>query len=474
VTVTTTDNMSLEEMDRLYVMHPLTNLKEHASGKTRPQIITGGSGIRIRDQDGRELIDGFAALYCVNIGYGRPEIAEAIYAQAKQMAYFHSYRGTSSEPLIRLSHRVIKLAPEHMVRVFYGLSGSDANETQVKIVWYYNNVLGRPKKKKIISRERGYHGATVMAGSLTGIARFHNAFDLPLPGILHTKAPHFFWDAAPGESERDYSRRLARELEAMIEREGADTVAAFIAEPVIGTGGIVPPPEGYWEEIQRVLARHDVLLIADEVVCGFGRCGTPFGSQLYAIKPDLMTIAKGLTSAYVPLSGAIVGDRIWEVLEQGSEKFGPFTHGYTYSGHAIAAAAALANLDVIEREDLIGNARRTGAYLQRRLREAFGGHPLVGEVRGVGLLAALEFVADRGAKTRFDAKLAVGQRIAAACLERGLIVRAMPVGESIGLSPPLVTTRSDVDQIVDILAASSRSVFDALAREGGLTATAAG
>ncbi|MGE4562733.1 MAG: aminotransferase, partial [Rhodospirillales bacterium] len=444
------NNLSLEEMDRQSVMHPLTDFHAHTSGATKPQIIEGGQGIHIFDQDGRDLIDGFAALYCVNIGYGRTEIAEAIYEQAKKLAYFHTYRGTSNEPLIRLSHRLLSLAPANMSKVFYGMSGSDANETQVKIVWYYNNVLGRPGKKKIISRQRAYHGCTIMAGSLTGLDRFHKTFDLPLGPVLHTLAPHYYWGAEAGMSELDYAKRCAEALDVLIESEGPDTVAAFIAEPVMGTGGIVPPPKGYWQLVQEVLDKHDVLLIADEVVCGFGRVGANFGCDLYGIRPDLVTVAKGLTSAYLPLSGAIVGKSVWDVLEQGSEIHGPFSHGYTYSGHALGAAAAMANLDVIDREGLVANARDMGGLLRQRLHEAFDDHPMVGEIRGVGLLAAVEFVADRARKERFDPALSVGRRVTEACLEQGLIARAMPGGDTLGFAPPLVIRRDEIERIVEI------------------------
>lgn len=463
--IESTDNLSLEEMDRQSVMHPLTDLNAHASGASDPQIITGGKGIHIYDQNGRDLIDGFAALYCVNIGYGRTEIADAIYEQAKKLAYFHAYRGTSNEPLIRLSHRILSLAPANMSKVFYGMSGSDANETQIKIAWYYNNVLGRPKKKKIISRERAYHGSTIMSGSLTGLDRFHANFDLPLDTVRHTMAPHYYWGAAPGMSEEDFARHCAEALDAMIVKEGPETVAAFIAEPVMGTGGIVPPPEGYWKLVQAVLKKHDVLLIADEVVSGFGRLGTQFGCDYYDIEPDLMTVAKGLTSAYLPLSGVIVGNRVWDVLKEGSEKFGPFSHGFTYSGHALGAAAALANLDVIEKEGLVENAGKTGGLLNRRLTEELGDHPMVGEVRGVGLLAAVEFVADKAGKTRFDADLTVGAKVTARCLEQGLIARAMPGGDTLGFAPPLCITADEVERVVEIAKGAVGDIADELVRE---------
>jgi L-2,4-diaminobutyrate transaminase len=443
------ESLSLEEIDRRSVIHPFTNLRKHESGELGdPRIITSGKGIRIRDSKGRESIDAFAGLYCVNVGYGREEIADAIHEQARRLAYYHAYAGHSSEPAIRLSEKILSLAPAHMTKVFYGLSGSDANETQIKIVWYYNNVLGRPQKKKIISRHRGYHGATIMAGSLTGLPFYHTAFDLPISLVLHTTAPHAFWQAEPGTSERDFSRRCAADLEALILREGPETVAAFIGEPVLGTGGLIPPPEGYWDEIQPVLRRHDVLLIADEVICGFGRVGAPFGSMLYGMEPDLMTVAKGLTSGYLPLSGAIVSDRVWRVLERGSDKFGSFPHGFTYTAHPLCATAGLANLAIIEREQLIENARTMGQYLQQCLQQAFSDVPHVAEIRGVGLLAAIEFAEDPAARRPFAAEALVGARLSAACLEHGVICRAMPHGDILGLAPPLTVRRHDVDEIV--------------------------
>jgi L-2,4-diaminobutyrate transaminase len=337
-----------------------------------------------------------------------------------------------------------------MSRVYYGLSGSDANETNIKLVWYYNNVLGRPEKKKIISRQRGYHGSGLMTGSLTGLATFHNAFDLPLDRVLHTTCPHYWRHAEPGESERDFSKRLAADLDALIRAEGPETVAAFIGEPVLGTGGIIPPPEGYWEEIQKVLKAHDVLLIADEVVTAFGRTGEYFGSHTYGIEPDIITIAKGVTSAYLPLSGSIIGERVWKVVEEGTDKLGPIGHGWTYSAHPLCAAAANANLDIVEREALTDNAKTTGAYFQARLHETFDDHPMVGEVRGVGLLAALEFVADKAGKTPFDPNLKIGPKVSAAALEGGMIARAMPHGDILGFAPPLVLTRAEADRIVEI------------------------
>ncbi len=465
-------HQDLIDRDRKVTFHASTHLRDFAHGDVPGRVVTGGQGINIVDKDGREFIDGFAGLYCVNIGYGRTEVAEAIYQQALELAYYHTYVGHSNEPQIQLSEKILELVGPGMSKVYYGMSGSDANETQLKIVRYYNNVLGRPQKKKVISRQRGYHGSGIASGSLTGLKAFHDHFDLPIDGILHTEAPYYYHRGAEqeGMSEREFSQHCAARLEEMILAEGPDTVAAFIGEPVLGTGGIVPPPEGYWEAIQAVLSKYDVLLIADEVVCGFGRIGTDFGSHHYAIKPDLITIAKGLTSAYQPLSGVIVGDRVWQVLEQGAGEYGPIGHGWTYSGHALGCAAGLANLAIIEREGLTANAAETGAYLQQQMQQTFGEHPLVGNVRGVGMLAALEFSPNPARRAFFDPALKVGPRVSAAALSENLIARAMPQGDILGFAPPLVTTRDEVDDIVARAKRAVDKVTDELSRSGDLKA----
>lgn len=461
-----TDIKTIAELDRSSVLHPITHLKDYAEGRMEPTIVTGGKGIRIEDAQGRSYIDGFAGLYCVNIGYGRTEVAEAISEQAHKLAYYHTYVGHTTEALAILSDRLVRMAPGKASKVFYGLSGSDANETQAKLVWYYNNLRGQPKKKKIISRERGYHGCSVIAGSMTGLSFFHDHMNLPFPVILHTGVPHYYWGAEPGESEEAFSRRRAAELEELIVREGPDTVGAFIGEPVLGTGGIIPPPAGYWQEIQDVLRRYDVLLIADEVVCGFGRTGADFGSTLYGIEPDLITVAKGLTSGYAPLSGAIIGERVYSVIEEASDRVGVFPHGYTYSGHPISVAAANAVLDIVEKEKLSHRAKTIGAHFQKRLTERFAQLEIVGEVRGVGLLGAVEFVADRQAKQRFDPNLKVGARISKAARNLGLIARAMPHGDILGFAPPLVVSETEIDEIVELAYQATRQVMDELAREG--------
>ncbi|MBJ3785369.1 aminotransferase [Devosia sediminis] len=452
----------ISAIDREFVFHPSTHLAQFERGEIPNRIMSGGSGVYVRDRDGLESLDAFAGLYCVNIGYGRTEVADAIYAQAQKLAYYHAYVGHSNEQVINLSERIIRSAGMNMSKVYYGLSGSDANETNLKIVRYYNNVLGRPEKKKVISRHRAYHGSGLMTGSLTGLQAFHNAFDLPMEGILHTACPHYWRYAQAGETELDFSQRLADELEALILAQGPETIAAFIGEPVLGTGGIVPPPEGYWTAIQAVLRKYDILLIADEVVTAFGRTGQYFGSHTYGIEPDIITIAKGLTSAYLPLSGSIIGKKVWDVLVEGNDRLGPFGHGWTYSSHPVCAAAANANLDIVDGEDLTGNAARTGAYFQRRLRETFTDHPLVGEVRGVGLMAALEFATGKDRRDSFDPNLKIGPRVSAAALEHGMIARAMPQGDILGFAPPLVITEAEVDRIVEMTLAAVNHVTETL------------
>jgi L-2,4-diaminobutyrate transaminase len=452
-------NDTLDRWNRDYFLHPSTHLAQHARGENPARIVTGGSGVFIEDRDGNRLLDAFAGLYCVNVGYGRTEIADAIAEQARQLAYYHAYVGHGTEASITLAKMILERAPKGMSKVYFGLGGSDANETNVKLVWYYNNVLGRPEKKKIISRWRGYHGSGLITGSLTGLEMFHKKFDLPLDRILHTEAPYYYRRPHPGMDEAAFSAHCAAELEALIAREGADTIAAFIGEPVLGTGGIVPPPAGYWEAIQAVLARHDILLIADEVVTGFGRLGTMFGSDRYGIRPDIITIAKGLTSAYAPLSGSIVSDRVWQVLERGADELGVLGHGWTYSAHPIGAAAGIANLNLIDSLGLVANAADTGAYLNAALRDALATHACVGEVRGEGMLAAVEFVEDRATRRPFDPARKIGPAIAAAMLARGVIGRALPQGDILGLAPPLCLNRQEADRIVAALSGAVAEVL---------------
>jgi L-2,4-diaminobutyrate transaminase len=441
-------NDQLDQWDRAHFFHPSTHLGQFARAEMPNRIIAGGEGVYIRDRDGTKLLDAFAGLYCVNVGYGRTEIADAIAKQARELAYYHSYVGHGTEASITLAHMVLERAPKNMSKVYFGCSGSDANETNVKLVWYYNNILGRPGKKTIISRWRGYHGSGLMTGSLTGLELFHKKFDLPLDQVTHTEAPYYFRRPDASMSEEQFSAYCAQKLEELIQKEGPDTIAAFIGEPVLGTGGIVPPPKGYWAAIQQVLKKHDILLIADEVVTGFGRLGSMFGSDHYGIEPDIITIAKGLTSAYAPLSGSIISEKVWKVLERGTDENGAIGHGWTYSAHPIGAAAGVANLKLIDELGLIDNARSTGGYLLSTMREALARQPIVGEVRGEGLLCAIELVEDRDARRFFDPAKKVGPQVAAALLKRGVIGRAMPQGDILGFAPPLCLTRAEADTVV--------------------------
>ncbi len=464
-----TSDEALSQMDRAATLHPFTPLRAFEADETGgPRIVERGDGIRITDTEGKTSIDGFAGLYCVNIGYGRTEVADAIAEQARQLAYYHCYAGHTTRALARLSERLVALAPGDMRKVFYGLSGSDANETQAKLVWHYHNLIGKPEKKKIIARERGYHGCSVVSGSMTGMNFYHAHMDLPVGGILHTGVPHYYRGAVAGESELDFSKRRAAELEQMILAEGAHTVGAFIAEPVLGTGGIIPPPAGYWDEIQAVLKKYDVLLIADEVVTAFGRIGAWFGAERYGMRPDLITVAKGLTSAYAPLSAVIIGARVADALSAHSDEVGAFSHGYTYSGHPICVAAANANLDVLERDGIVDHVAGLGDALRDTLADAVAGSPIVGEVRGTGMLAAIEFVADPESRLAFDPLHKVGARISAACLANGLIARAMPHGDILGFAPPLITSREDMDEIAAIVRRSVNEVGDQLVAEGAV------
>jgi len=449
----------LATWDRENFFHPSTHLAQHARGESATRVITGASGVHIEDRDGNRMLDAFAGLYCVNAGYGRTEVADAIAEQAHQLAYYHSYVGHGTETSITLAKMIMDRAPAHMSKVYFGLSGSDANETNIKLVWYYNNILGRPQKKKIISRWRGYHGSGLMTGSLTGLSLFHDKFDLPMNPVIHTDAPYYYRRKDRTQTEAEFTAQCANALEALIQAEGPDTIAAFIGEPVLGTGGIVPPPAGYWDAIQEVLNRHDILLIADEVVTGFGRLGTMFGSDHYGLKPDLITIAKGLTSAYAPLSGSIVSDRMWKVLEQGTDENGPIGHGWTYSAHPICAAAGVANLKLIDDLNLVRNAAEVGGYLNASMKEALGDHPNVGDIRGEGLLCAVEYVADKADATPLDPAAKVGAAISAAMLERGVIARAMPQGDITGFAPPFCITRAEVDTVVAATADAVKTVL---------------
>jgi L-2,4-diaminobutyrate transaminase len=453
---------SLKSLDQANHLHPFTSVAAHAADG--PLVMSHGKGTRITDSKGKTYLDAFAGLWCVNVGYGREEIAEAIAAQAKKLAYYHSFLAMANEPSIRLAERLIKLTPASLGKVFFGLTGSDGNDTLIKIIWYYNNLLGRPNKKKIIARKLAYHGVTIASGSLSGLPNLHGGFDLPVDRFLHVTTAHHYRHAPAGMSEREFSAHLAKELEEVILREGPDTIAAFFAEPVMGAGGVYVPPEGYFEAIVPVLKKYDILFAADEVICGFGRLGKWFGSQYYNFEPDLMTGAKGLTSGYVPLSMSLISDKIWKVLLEGSPTMGPFGHGFTYSAHPVSAAAALANLDIIEREGLVDRVARLAPILQRRLREAFSDHPLVGEVRGVGFVGAMELVADKKTKAPFDLKLGVALRAYRKVLSQGVIVR--PILNNLVVSPPFVFTEDEIEELIAALKLAIDGTAAELTAEG--------
>lgn len=454
----------LETLDKRYLFHPFTALADHE--RTGPQVIVKGEGVWLEDAHGQRYLDGMAGLWCVNVGYGRPEIAEAIHRQALTLPYFHSFSSWATDTPILLAEKLIEMAPVPMSKVFFGQSGSDANDTQIKIVWYYNNARGKPQKKKIIARRRGYHGVTLASASLTGMPSLHSGFDLPLDFVRHTTPPYRLWEAEPGQSDADFVAKLARDLEDLILAEGPDTVGAVIMEPVMGAGGVIVPPKGYYPAIRAVLDRHDVLLIADEVISGFGRLGTMFGATAMEMQPDLISVAKGITSAYVPLSGCMVSEKVWRTIVDGQATLGVFGHGYTYSAHPLAAAAALANLDIIEKDGLVEQAGRRGAFMHERLAEAFADHPLVGDIRGHGLVGAVEFVAAKEPATRFEPSLKIAGRIVKAALAEGLITRALPHADTISFSPPFVISEDEIALMVSRARTAVDRVADELVREG--------
>ena len=458
-------NDVLDAWDRAHFIHPLGALGGHERGETANRILSTGQGVYVVDRNGRRALDAFAGLFCVNVGYGRTEIADAIAEQAHELAYSMAYLGHGTEASITLARMIAERTPDGLDHVYFGLTGSDANETAVKFVWYYNNALGRPRKKKIISRWRAYHGTSMLTGSLTGLPAYHEAFDLPVPRVRHTEAPYYYRRAPELEAlgEEEFAQHCADKLEELIVAEGPETVAAFIGEPILGAGGIVPPPEGYWPRIQAILKKHDILFIVDEVATGFGRAGEMFGATVYDLDPDLVTGSKGITSAYAPLSATIVHDRVWKVMRDGSDEHGPLFHATTYSAHPVSAAAGVANLKLIDELDLVANTRSVGAYLLSTLVEALSDHPMVGEIRGQGLLISLELVKDREKRQFFELDRQVAQSVVATMFELGVIARPMPQSDVVGIAPPLCLTRAEADIIVDV---TRKAVGRAAAKHG--------
>jgi L-2,4-diaminobutyrate transaminase len=439
-------------MDRQSLFHPVTSIAD--LNRNGPAIYTAAEGVTIRNAAGRELIDMGAGLWCVNVGYGRVELAEASAKAMRELSYQHHFGGASCEATIRLADRLLGLFREKanapkMARVFFGNSGSDANDTAYKLVRYYNNLRGLPNKKKVISRIGAYHGVTYAAGSLTGISSYHKAFDMPMPDVLHTSCPHYYGFSRPGEDEQSFSDRMAADLEALILREGGDTIAAFIAEPVMGTGGVFLPPADYFARVQKILEAHDILFIVDEVITGFGRTGQWFGSGTYGLQPDIVSLAKGLTSAYFPMSANIVSQRIWSVLESKSAETGAFMHGFTYSGHPVGSAVAMANIDLIESEGLVDNAACLAPILASALYDRLHKNPFVGDIRSVGLMAGVEFVADRGSRRPFPEGSAPHRIVARHAVEAGVLTRALPFSPVNSFSPPLCITAAQIHEAAD-------------------------
>ncbi len=424
-------------------LHPYTNLIAHA--EKGPLVITRGEGVRVFDEDGKAYIEGMAGLWCTSLGWSEPRLIKAATESMEKLAFYHNFTGKASDVAIDLAERLLKLAPVPMGKVFFANSGSEAVDTAMKLVWYINNVRGKPLKKKIIARHKAYHGTTIAAASLTGLPMCHNDFDLPIQGILHTDCPHHYKFAEDGESEADFSTRLAENLEKLILHEGSETIAAMFMEPVMGAGGVITPPETYFEKIQAVLKKYDILIVADEVICGFGRTGNMWGSQTYNIKPDMMTMAKALSSAYAPISALMMSDEIYQDVKAGSATNGVFGHGFTYSGHPLGAAVALEALDIYEERDIVAEVRAKAPALQNGLRE-FANYALVGEVRGVGLVGAIELVMDKSTKQPFDAKAGVGSHLVAEAQNEGVILRAM--GDTVAFSPPLIISEADIKEML--------------------------
>lgn len=433
---------TIESKDLKHLLHPTTNLKQHH--QLGPMVLERGEGVYVWDNHGKQYLEGLSGLWCTALGYGEEELIRAAEQQLRKLSYSQLFGSKTNEPSVLLAEKLAEMVPIDAGRVFFGTSGSDANDTQVKLMWYYHNAIGKPKRKKIISRNKGYHGVTVASGSLTGLGTFHRHFDLPIPGILHTNSPHFYREALNGESESDFVRRLVAELEDLILREEPETIAAFIAEPVQGAGGVIVPPDGYFEAIQETLGKYDIFFIDDEVICGFGRTGEPFGANTYDIRPTTMSLAKSISSAYLPLSAVVIPEFMYEPIVEASGDIGTFGHGFTYSGHPVCAAVALRTLELMEERNLFEHAAAMGAIFQERLR-GLGNHSLVGEARGVGLIGAVELVADKQRKIPYPAGRGVGTLCAKRAQANGLIVR--PLGDSIAICPPLIISEKQIDEL---------------------------
>jgi len=443
-------------------IHPYTNLKLHeAEG---PLVITEGHGVFVKDEDGKTYLEGLSGLWCVSLGFSESRLAEAAYRQMLKLPFYHSFAHKATDTGIALAEKLLSIAPVPMSKVFFVNSGSEANDTVVKLVWYYNNALGRPAKKKIISRNKAYHGVTVASASLTGLPNNHRDFDLPISTVFHVECPHYYRFGLPGESEEGFASRLADSLEQRILSEGPETVAAMIGEPLMGAGGVILPPATYWEKIQAVLKKYDVLLIADEVICAFGRTGEMWGTTTYGLKPDMITCAKALSSGYLPIGGVMVSAKIYDVLAKQSEKIGMFSHGFTYSGHPVSAAVALETLKIYEDDGMLAHVRSVTPRMQGGLR-SFEDHPIVGEVRGIGLIGAIELVADKATKTPFNPVAGVGGFLVKRGHHHGVILRAL--GDTVAFCPPLIIKEGEIDLMLERFSLALNDTL-AMLRERGL------
>jgi 4-aminobutyrate--pyruvate transaminase len=428
------------------VLHPYTDLKLHQ--ELGPMVISRGEGVRVYDDAGKAYIESVAGLWCASLGFSNERLVQAAANQMRKLPFYHAFTAKSHEPAIDLAEMLIQRAPVPMSKVFFANSGSEANDTAIKMVWYFNNAVGRPEKKKIIGRVKGYHGITLASASLTGLPANHRSFDVPLAGFLHTMAPHHYHLAHEGESEDDFATRCADELEKLILAEGPDTVAAMWAEPIMGAGGVILPPRGYFEKIQAVLKKYDVLLVSDEVICGFWRTGNYWGTQTLGMKPDIITCAKALSGSYLPISAVMVNERVFKGLAEESHNIGTFGHGFTYSGHPVPAAVAVETLKIYDEMKIGDHVRAVGPVMQAEMRRRFADHPLVGEVRGVGLIGAIELVADKKTHANFDPKLKIGARLVKLCEANGVIGRILP-NDVLAFSPPLIITEAEIKEMFD-------------------------
>ncbi|MEM7290089.1 MAG: aspartate aminotransferase family protein [Pseudomonadota bacterium] len=444
---------SPEARDIAYHFHAYTNAVAHA--ELGPMIIERGEGVHVFDNNGKKYLEAMAGLWSAALGFSEERLVEAAANQMRELPFYHNFTHKSHFKAIDLAEKLVSLAPVPMSKAFFTNSGSEANDTVLKMIWYRANSMGQPEKKKIISRVKGYHGVTLASGSLTGLPYNHKSFDMPIDRIYHTTCPHYWREGEEHESEEEFASRCARDLEEMIVAEGPETVAAFFAEPVMGAGGVIVPPKTYWEKIQPVLEKHDVLLVADEVICGFGRTGNMFGSQTFGMNPDVLVMSKQITSSYAPFSAFLVNDRFYEPIAEESERIGVLGHGFTGGGHPVGAAVALENIAILEERDLVAKTRENGEYFQGKLR-GFSDHPNVGEVRGVGMIAGIELVTDKQTKSAGEAPGQMGLAANKALLENAVIIRN--IMDTMAFCPPLIIERSEIDTLLDAIEKSLESV----------------